>query len=35
MALLGCNEKAQRVSDKIRIIPWSSFLSDLWEKKVI
>ncbi len=34
-ALLVCNEKAERLSDKIRILPWRNFLSDLWEGKVI
>lgn len=34
-ALLVCNEKAERLSDKVRILPWRSFLSDLWEGKVI
>lgn len=34
-ALLVCNEKTQRVTDKIRIFPWRNFLSDLWEGKIV
>lgn len=34
-ALVVCNEKAARVTDKIRILPWRDFLSDLWEGKIM
>jgi len=29
-ALLVCNEKEERVVDRIRIVPWKSFLTRLW-----
>lgn len=34
-ALLVCNEKLARVTEKIRITPWRDFLSDLWNGKLI
>ncbi len=34
-ALLVCNEKAPRLSDGIRILPWRIFLEELWAGKVI
>lgn len=34
-ALLVSNEKTERVVDKIRILPWRNFLSELWEGKAI
>lgn len=34
-ALVVCNEKEERVHEKIRIMPWKKFLSDLWEGKII
>ena len=34
-AVLVCNEKTARVSDKIRIIPWRNFLAELWHGKII
>ncbi len=33
--LLVCNEKTERVIDKIRILPWRNFLSGLWGGKII
>ena len=33
--LLVCNEKAARVTGKIRILPWRDFLADLWEGNII
>ena len=33
--LVVCNEKAERVHEGIRILPWRIFLSDLWEGKII
>ncbi len=30
-----CNEKTERIHDKIRIMPYRNFLSDLWEGKII
>jgi predicted AAA+ superfamily ATPase len=34
-ALLVCNEKVERIHDKIRILPWRVFLRDLWEGKIV
>lgn len=34
-AFLICNEKTARVTDKIQILPWKDFLSDLWAGKVV
>ncbi len=34
-AILVCNEKAQRLSGKIRVVPWRNFLSELWAGQVI
>lgn len=34
-AIVVCNEKAERVYGKIKIMPWRNFLSDLWEGKII
>jgi len=34
-ALVVCNEKTARVVEKIKILPWSIFLRDLWAGKII
>ncbi|MBL7127618.1 MAG: ATP-binding protein [Ignavibacteria bacterium] len=34
-AFIVCNEKEERMHDKIRIIPYRNFLHNLWEGKVI
>jgi len=34
-ALVVCNEREERVHAGIRIMPWTNFLHDLWEGKVI
>ena len=34
-AVLVCNEKEKRVSDKIQIMPWKDFLSELWTGNVL
>lgn len=34
-ALVVCNEKKERLHERIRIIPWRRFLQDLWEGKII
>ena len=34
-AVLVCNEKEKRVSDKIHIMPWKDFLSELWTGNVL
>jgi predicted AAA+ superfamily ATPase len=34
-AIVVCNEKATRIHEKIKIMPWQNFLSDLWEGKII
>jgi predicted AAA+ superfamily ATPase len=34
-ALLVCNEKTERLSDKIRILPWRNFLTLLWAGKIL
>ncbi len=34
-ALLVCNEKTERVTNKIRILPWRNFLSNLWDRKIL
>jgi uncharacterized protein len=34
-ACVVCNEKTERIVDRIRIIPYRKFLSDLWEGKII
>lgn len=34
-AILVCNEKIRRVSDKTEIIPWRQFLVDLWNDRII
>jgi predicted AAA+ superfamily ATPase len=34
-SIVICNERAERIHDQIRIIPYRKFLSDLWEGKVI
>lgn len=34
-ALVVCNEKAERVVGKIRIMPWETFLRSLWEGGII
>jgi hypothetical protein len=30
-----CNEKTERIYEKIKIMPWRIFLRDLWEGKII
>lgn len=34
-ALLICNERAARIHQGIRVLPWRNFLQDLWEGKII
>jgi predicted AAA+ superfamily ATPase len=34
-ALVVCNEREERVLEKIRIMPWRKFLYDLWEGQII
>ena len=34
-ALVVCNERKERLHDRIRIMPWRHFLHDLWEGKII
>ncbi len=34
-ALVVCNEKEERVHEKIRIMPWRKFLRNLWEGQII
>lgn len=34
-AILVCNEKTERIHGKIRIMPWSSFLSALWTGEIV
>lgn len=34
-AILVCNEKAERLHGKIRVMPWSIFLSSLWAGEII
>ena len=34
-ALVVCNEKKERLVEKIRIMPWRKFLYDLWDGKII
>ncbi len=34
-ALVVCNERVERLYGQIRIMPWRSFLFDLWEGKII
>jgi predicted AAA+ superfamily ATPase len=34
-AIVVCNEKMERVHDQIRIMPYRTFLSDLWGGKII
>jgi uncharacterized protein len=34
-ALLVCNEKDERVLDRIRIVPWKVFLAQLWSGEYI
>ena len=34
-AFIVCNEKAERVHGKIKIIPWGKFLEDLWGGEII
>ncbi|MGH7599788.1 MAG: ATP-binding protein [bacterium] len=33
--IVVCNEKAERIYEKIKIMPWQNFLRDLWENKII
>ncbi|KPA14015.1 ATPase AAA, partial [Candidatus Magnetomorum sp. HK-1] len=35
MALLVCNEKKERIYEKIRIVPWKTFLMELWQGDII
>jgi predicted AAA+ superfamily ATPase len=35
LALVVCNEAAERVVDGIRIVPWRSFLSALWAGEIV
>ncbi len=34
-ALVVCNEKEERVVSKIRVMPWRTFLEELWEGRII
>ena len=34
-AIVVCNEKAERVAGKSRVMPWRKFLSDLWQGRII
>jgi predicted AAA+ superfamily ATPase len=34
-AIVVCNEKTERIYEKIKIMPWRSFLRDLWDGKII
>jgi predicted AAA+ superfamily ATPase len=34
-ALVVCNEKAERLHGRIRILPWRKFLDDLWGGRII
>ncbi|MFC1512538.1 hypothetical protein ACFL4S_00670 [bacterium] len=34
-AIIVCNEKKERITDNISIIPWKKFLTDLWQNKII
>lgn len=34
-AILVCNEKEERIYDRIRIMPYNRFLADLWQSKII
>jgi len=34
-AILVCNEKSERVVNKIRILPWRIFLEELWQGKIL
>ncbi len=34
-ALVVCNEREERVHEKLRIMPWRKFLSDLWGGRII
>ena len=33
--LVVCNERVERIHERIRIVPWRVFLRDLWEGKII
>ena len=33
--LVVCNERVERIHERIRILPWRVFLRDLWEGKII
>ena len=33
--LVVCNERVERIYERIRILPWRVFLRDLWEGKII
>lgn len=34
-ALVVCNERTERVSGQIRIVPWNIFLQELWAGEII
>lgn len=34
-SIIICNEKAKRIRNKIEIMPWREFLSDLWDGSII
>ena len=34
-SVVVCNEREERVHQRIRIMPWRKFLSDLWDGKII
>ncbi|GAH59555.1 unnamed protein product [marine sediment metagenome] len=34
-ALVVCNEREKRIHERIEIVPYTKFLSDLWEGKII
>jgi uncharacterized protein len=34
-AIVVCNERSERIYEKIKIMPWRNFLRELWEGKII
>ena len=34
-AFIVCNEKEERIIEKIRILPWRRFLDSLWRRNII
>jgi len=34
-AIIICNEKEKRIHNSIEVMPWNSFLKELWEEKII